>query len=281
MLLCSLQTFATQNKSLQSLLGIYRNSDFNLLIAPPNMIVSANKKRTRSAIIKGYADAYRLLRRELIKRKMSAAIAMPGVNQRSKIKACKRRGSNAEVCDELRKLLEEETVFYSDILKIPLNKEELGEESSASSEDDEDNLDIGLDDFVVADDDDVKNGADPRELFLNRLLAIGSIYQPDADLIHAKQVKALFPGLFGKKKLSNVHAVFGLTFFPTIQASQKMMKMYIFLFTVNTESKSNDLGVTVSFRPIKPYNWHRRASFISGRTGSAIRKLLNEITGGG
>lgn len=264
-------SFAKENVSLSKTLLKFQGEEYNMLLFPHHVVATGKKKKTRKAIKKGYSRAVSELMRQ---------ISIRGINLN--LKAFTSRGSN------LKQYKQEDSESYDilkDMIKMQVQiRESIFEEiadiktettKTTLSADDID-IDIGDDAFDISEDEvttEDNQVISPAEAFTSGYVELSSLYNNQVLELY----KALHPfNIKGKPSMKNVHSVFGISFFPTKDGRIKMMKMYIVLANINTESKQS---VQIIVKDIPTYQWDRNYLYISAATGKVIRQIVSGVLG--
>ena len=270
--------YAKSNVSLSKVLMRFQGEEYNVLLSPRQIILSGKKAKTRKAINKGYKRAILELKRQ---------VKLRGLDFNLKIFTG--RGSN------LPQYIDQDIESYV-LLKMMLEqqvsiREQLFDESQAKSVtktnvnervsvDDIDIGDIGDDAFDISEDEasiEDKSGTmmniSPAEAFTTGYVELSELYNQEVLQLHS--AKHPFK-IKDKPAMRNVHSVFGMAFFPTKYGSVKMMRVYVVLCNINTETAQS---VQIIAKEIPNFKWDRNYLYISAATGKMLRQIVSGVLG--
>lgn len=269
--------FGVENVSLSKLLIRFQGDEYNMLLAPKQVVVPGRYKKTRKAINKGYKRAVLEIIR-LVRMK----------NLQLNLKSFSPKGSNLpqyieedkQSYDILKNMLEAQVKFresLQDVFQKPVKKEQTKKEESSGSIT-ADDIDVDIDDsaFDITEDKmDVgeMENISPAEIFKTAFIEMSELYNQEV----LQLSKALHPfNVKGKPKMKPVHSVFGMAFFPTKDGAVKKMRIYIVLCNINTETAQ---GVQIVAKEIPEFRWDRNYLYISGATGKMLRQIISGVLG--
>ena len=262
---------AKDNVSLSKVLLRFQGEEYNMLLFPHHIVAQGKKRKTKKAIAKGYSRAISELTRQ---------IAIRGIDLN--IKAFSKRGSNLDQYEE------EDTDTYF-ILKDMINmqvqiREDIFEDLINEEKEDDVNVDekvsaddIEMDDMVIeiSDDEATVDGEvmSPSDAFVSGFVELSEQY--NNQVLKLSQVLHPF-NINGKPVNKNIHSVFGISFFPDKIGRIKMMKMYIILANIDTETNQS---VQIIAKDISSFQWDRNYLYISAATGKMIRQIVSGVIG--
>lgn len=261
---------AKNNISLSKTLLRFQGEEYNTLLFPHHVVVNGKKRKTKIAISKGYKRAIRELERQ---------VARKGVSLN--IKGFNKNGSNlpqyieqdaesyALLKEMIRMQVEIRESIFEDVLDIPEEKTKVNVSA--------DDIDLDLDDAFDISNDKGKTENDkllsPAEAFSSGYVELSENY--NAQVLELHKVKHPF-NINGKPMMKKVHSVFGLSFFPTKNGRIKMMKLYVILVNINSESAKS---VQIIAKDVPNFQWDRNYLYISAVTGKVIRQIVSGVLG--
>jgi len=233
----SFSVHAAENVSLSKVLMKFQGDEYNMLLAPKQVVINKKKRKTEKAIQKGFSRSISEVMRQVKLRDIAL-----------NLKVFTPRGSNLE------QYRDEDTKSYS-ILKEALNQQVTLREAlfdklmskttnnkASNINVDDIKLEISDDAFDISDDeviDNLNEVISPADAFIGSFVELSELYNNEVLQLH--KVKHPFLNK-GKPNLKPVNSVLGMTFFPTKYGSIKMMKIYVVLCNINTES---DKGIQI------------------------------------
>ena len=274
LLLFSNILFGLENVSLSKLLIQFQGNEYNILLAPKQIVVPGRYHKTRKAINKGYkravAEIIRIVRMKNLHLNLKS-FSPNGSNLPQYIK------EDEQTYKILKDMLEAQ-VKFRESLKDEFQQATSTPKKSESSHVSADDIDVDLDDnaFDITDDKadsgEMKN-ISPAEIFTTAFVELSELYNQEV----LQLSKALHPfNVKGKPKMKPVHSVFGMAFFPTKDGAVKKMRIYIVLCNINTESAQS---VQIIAKEVPEFRWDRNYLYISGATGKMLRQIISGVLG--
>ena len=266
--------FGIENVSLSKLLIQFQGGEYNMLLAPKQIVAPGRYHRTRKAIDKGYkravAEIIRIVRMKNLHLNLKS-FSPNGSNLPQYIKEDK------QTYKILKEMLEAQ-VKFRESLKDEFQQATSTPKKSESNHVSADDIDVDLDDnaFDITDDKadsgEMKN-ISPAEIFTTAFVELSELYNQEV----LQLSKALHPfNVRGKPKMKPVHSVFGMAFFPTKDGAVKKMRIYIVLCNINTESAQS---VQIIAKEVPEFRWDRNYLYISGATGKMLRQIISGVLG--
>ena len=262
--------FAIPNISLTRTLLQFQGKEYNLLLFPAYIVTDGKKRKTKRAIRKGFARGVSELMRQ---------INLRGIDVH--LKAFSPKGSNLpqyltqdkEAYKLLKHMIEMQVKIRSDLEDQMQDVTPTNNEINTKVNVD----DIELDDnaFDISDADISTNNTviTPEKAFINSYIELCELYNSQVLELY----KALHPfNIKGKPVKKRVHSLFGMAFFPTKLGSIHMMRIYIILVNINTESAQS---VQIIVKDIPNFEWDRNYLYISAATGKIIRQIIAGVVG--
>ena len=264
--------FGIENVSLAKLLIQFQGGEYNMLLAPKQIVAPGRYHRTRKAIDKGYkravAEIIRIVRMENLHLNLKS-FSPKGSNLPQYIKEDK------QTYKILKDMLEAQVKFRESLKDefqqaTPIPKKSKNTHISA------DDIDVNDDAFDITNykpNSGEMNNISPAEIFTTAFVELSELYNQEV----LQLSKALHPfNVRGRPEMKPVHSVFGMAFFPTKYGAVKMMRIYIVLCIINTESaKSTQIIV----KEIPEFRWDRNYLYISGATGKILRQIISGVLG--
>jgi len=273
----STSIYAKSNISLSKVLMRFQGEEYNMLLAPQQIVLSGKKKKTKKATNKGYIRAIQELKRQVKLRGMDFNLKM-----------FKKRGSTLPQYIEqdkesyllLKQMLEQQVSIREQLFDDIATKPSQSTTNKITSADDIDIDDIGDDAFDISEDEITIENEDgsmlnirPADAFTTGYIELSEQYNQEVLQLH--KVQHPF-NVKGKPAMKNVHSVFGMAFFPTKYGSIKMMRVYIVLCNINTESTQS---VQIIAKEIPNFKWDRNYLYISAATGKMLRQIVSGVLG--
>jgi len=259
--------YGLQNVSLSKLLLKFKGDEYNMLLAPKEVILAGKKRKTRKQINRGYKRAIREIMRQLYLRKLDFNIKAFGPN-----------GSNVkeyqEEDKEAYKILKEMLKVQINLRKqiftdTPSDNTPIKTKTTAGNID----FDIGDDAFDISEEKNSNMVVSPADAFKESFIELSELYNQQVLELY----KALHPfNIKGKTVKKRVNSIFGMAFFPDIDGSIHIIKIYLILGIINSESEKS---VQIIVKEIPSFIWDRNALYISGATGKVLRQLISNILG--
>ncbi len=265
-----LATFLTAktNISLAKTLLQFQGDEYNILLAPKEIVVVGRKRKTKKAINKGYKRAISELKRQIRLRDIDFHLKVftPKGSDLPQY-----RTQDIQAYKILKEMLKQQIAIRQQLFK----NTEIKKPKKVSAKD------IGLDD--IGDDAfDISNDKvkikkqilSPAEAFIGAYTELSELYNQEvtklSDVLHPFNIN-------GKPVFKHVHSVFGMAFFPTkVAGSIHMIKIYIVLCNINTES---DKSVQIIAKEIPPFEWDRNYLYINAATGKVLRQIISGVLG--
>jgi len=267
----SFSVHAAENVSLSKVLMKFQGDEYNMLLAPKQVVINKKKRKTEKAIQKGFSRSISEVMRQVKLRDIAL-----------NLKVFTPRGSNLE------QYRDEDTKSYS-ILKEALNQQVTLREAlfdklmskttnnkASNINVDDIKLEISDDAFDISDDeviDNLNEVISPADAFIGSFVELSELYNNEVLQLH--KVKHPFLNK-GKPNLKPVNSVLGMTFFPTKYGSIKMMKIYVVLCNINTES---DKGIQILAKEIPNFRWDGNYLYINAATGKMLRQIISGVLG--
>ncbi len=295
-------SYAATNIALSEFLNEIRGSSFNMYVAKDHIVgLNPRYKKTQKAIRSGYGKEMRNMRILLKRLQINAQLRAPGLQN----DLPQFRGLDAKTKKQLLKLVTIQTELWDKKLgDAPFEIE------TSSNKIESDNTNVALDDDIGADldfdegliettDDTFSSNAgeivDPGQVANDIFIEIGNLYSPkfmggqvsvykDGKLIQKTldggeilDMQDIFVpyNLNGLPRPLPLHAVFGTAFLPDKEGAIHMMRMYIYVFTNDPETKK----VRIAVKPVKKFRWDRNEYYISAATGSILREIFAQALG--
>ena len=259
--------YGLQNVSLSRLLLKFKGDEYNMLLAPKEVVVAGKKRKTRKAINKGYKRAIREIMRQLYLRKLDFNVKAFGPNG-SNVKEYQEE--DKEAYEILKEMLKTQINLRGQIFSsIPKENTPIKTKTTADDID----LDIGDDAFDISKEKTSNMAVSPSDAFRESFIELSELYNQQVLELY----KALHPfNIKGKTVKKRVNSVFGMAFFPDKDGSVYIIKIYLFLGIINSESQNS---VQIIVKEIPNFIWERNALYISGATGKVLRQLISNILG--
>ena len=259
--------YGLQNVSLSRLLLRFKGNEYNMLLAPKEVVVAGKKRKTRKAINRGYKRAIREIMRQLYLRKLDFNIKAFGPNG-SNVKEYQEE--DKEAYKILKEMLKTQINLRGQIFSsIPKENTPIKTKTTADDID----LDIGDDAFDISQEKTSNMAVSPADAFRESFIELSELYNQQVLELY----KALHPfNVKGKTVKKRVNSVFGMAFFPDKDGSVHIIKIYLFLGIINSESQN---PVQIIVKEIPNFIWERNALYISGATGKVLRQLISNILG--
>lgn len=299
--LSSTNTLAATNIALSEFLNEIRGSSFNMYIAKDHIVgLQPRYKKTKKAIVSGYKKEMRNMLILLRRLNINAQLRMPGIHN----DLPEYRRYDLTTKKQLLKLVTTQTELWDKKLSDVIVKLETTPEPATADEPEEElDDDIGADldfdgDMIETTEDTYSDNGqivDPGQVANDIFIEIGDLYSP---LFRGQNVSVYADGKRRQKTLSGgpildfqdifvpyninglpsplpLHAVFGTAFLPDKEGAIHMMRMYIFVFTNDPETKK----VRIAVKPVKKFRWDRNEYYISAATGSVLRAIFAQALG--
>ncbi len=270
--------YAKSNISLAKTLMRFQGEEYNILLSPRQIVIPGKKKKTRKAINKGYKRAILELKRQVNLRAISL-----------NLKIFTSKGSNLpQYIDKdiksyelLKKMLEQQVGIREQLFEDkPVSSKTKTAVNKKISVDDidideigDDVYDISSDSTEVQDESGTMLNISPAETFTTAYVELSEQYNQEVlelyDVVHPFSVN-------NKPVMKNVHSVFGMAFFPTKYGTIKMMRVYVVLCNINTESQQS---VQIIAKEIPNFKWDRNYLYISAATGKMLRQIISGVLG--
>jgi hypothetical protein len=272
--------FGLQNTSLAKRLIGFQGDQYNVLLAPKQIVVTGKKKKTRKAINKGYKRAVSEMIRQLRLRGMDVNFKgfHPSLGDPRLPQYMDQDVESYTILDNLMAAQITVKEAYQDDAQMKQSSTEVSSTVQVSADD----IDLDIDDsaFDISEETvqtKTSSGAiapvNAKDAFRDAFREMSEQYNQEvlsfADVVHPFAVE-------GEPKMLNVHSVFGMGFFPTKNGAVKQIKIYVILCIINTEEADS---VEIILKPIPTFRWDRNYLYISGATGKILRMIVSQVLG--
>lgn len=252
----------------------FQGNEYNMLLAPKLVIISKKRPKTEKAIQKGFKRSISETMRQVKLRDIALNLKV-FTPQGSNLEQY--RDEDTKSYEILKQALNQQITLREALLDKLTSAKKYNKKTKKNNIDADDiKLEISDDAFDISDDEITNNLNEvisPADAFIGSFVELSELYNNEVLQLH----KAKHPFLNnGRPMLKTVHSVFGMAFFPTKYGSIKMMKIYIVLCNINTESEKS---MQIIAKEIPNFRWDRNYLYINAATGKMLRQIISGVLG--